>query len=156
MHTVKALFDFTTRHRKAEHMALLSLREAEKRFDVTRPTLTKALNNGKISGTKNDKGHWTIDHAELARVYTPRPLPDEQESGTDDFTTQNTGKNAQSTLELVKAHQDIEEKLRALEQELAVAKALAAERGRILDQMMKLIPDQRANSPWWKGPFGKK
>ena len=131
-------------------MALLSLREAERRFDVTRPTLTKALNNGKISGTKNDKGHWTIDHAELARVYTPRPLPDEQESGTDDFTTQNTGKNAQSTLELVKAHQDIEAKLKALEQELAVAQALAAERGRLLDQMVKQITDQRNRAPWWR------
>ena len=131
-------------------MALLSLREAERRFDVTRPTLTKALNSGKISGTKNDKGHWTIDHAELARVYTPRSLPEEQESGTPDFTAQNRVKNTDSTLELVKAHQDTEEKLRALEQELAVAKALAAERGRILDQMMKVIPDQRQNPPWWK------
>lgn len=155
MHTAKAQTDFTTWHRKAAHMALLSLREAERRFDVTRPTLTKALNSGKISGTKNDKGHWTIDHAELARVYAPRSLPDEQESGTDDFTTQNTGKNAGTALELVKAHQDIEEKLRALEQELAVAQALSAERGRILDQMMKLIPDQRPNPPWWKGRFGR-
>ena len=136
-------------------MALLSLREAEKRFDVTRPTLTKALNSGKISGTKNGKGHWTIDHAELARVYAPRPLPGAQESGTDEFATQNTGKNAESTLEQVKAHQDIEAKLKALEQELAVAQALAAERGRILDQMMKHIADQRANPPWWKGLIGK-
>lgn len=131
-------------------MALLSLREAERRFDVTRPTLTKALNSGKISGTKNDKGHWTIDHAELARVYAPRSLPGEQESGTDDFTTQNTGKNAETVLELVKAHQDIEEQLRALEQELAVAKALAAERGRLLDQMVKQITDQRNRAPWWR------
>ena len=150
MHTAKAQIDFTTWHRKAAHMALLSLREAERRFDVTRPTLTKALNNGKISGTKNDKGHWTIDHAELARVYAPRSLPGAQESGTDDFTTQNTGKNAQSTLELVKAHQDIEAKLKALEQELAVAQALAAERGRLLDQMVKQITDQRNRAPWWR------
>jgi hypothetical protein len=89
MHTAKAQIGFTTWHRKAAHMALLSLREAERRFDVTRPTLTKALNSGKISGRKNDKGHWTIDHAELARVYAPRSLPDEQESGTDDFTTEH-------------------------------------------------------------------
>lgn len=131
-------------------MALLSLREAERRFDVTRPTLTKALNSGKISGTKNDKGHWTIDTAELARVYKPRSLPDEQESGTAEFTGQNRDKNAETALELVKAHRDIEEKLRALEQELAVVKALAAERGRLLDQMVKQITDQRNRAPWWR------
>ena len=131
-------------------MALLSLREAERRFDVTRPTLTKALNSGKISGTKNDQGHWTIDTAELARVYKPRSLPPEQESGTDDFTERHGVNNAENVSELVKAHQDIEAKLRAFELELATAQTLAEERRRLLDQMVKQITDQRNRAPWWR------
>lgn len=60
----------------------LSIREAVKHYQVSRPTLTKALKSGKISGEKDGQGQWQIDPSELARVYQPRS------SGVD-----NTGKN---------------------------------------------------------------
>lgn len=53
-------------------MPLLSLREASRTFAVSRATLTKALENGKVSGVRDDAGHWKIDPAELARVYETR------------------------------------------------------------------------------------
>jgi len=53
-------------------VANLSIREAVKFYRVSRPTLSKALNNGTISGVKGGKEGWKIDRAELDRVYHPR------------------------------------------------------------------------------------
>lgn len=53
-------------------MAKISAREAVKQFSVTKPTLVKALKEGKISGQKNEVGNWVIDTSELLRVYHPR------------------------------------------------------------------------------------
>ena len=39
-------------------MAKLSVREAAKRFDVSRPTLVKHLKSGKISGEALTGGAW--------------------------------------------------------------------------------------------------
>jgi hypothetical protein len=60
-------------------MGTISIREAVGKFQVSRPTLTKALNNGKISGEKDVKGTWMIDVSELSRVYKVRiSLPDKE------------------------------------------------------------------------------
>jgi hypothetical protein len=53
-------------------MPKLSLREATRRFAVSRATLNKHLAKGKVSGLRDDAGHWQIDAAELTRVYPPR------------------------------------------------------------------------------------
>ena len=53
-------------------MCALSLREAVKLYDVSRPTLTNALKNGKISATKDDAGNWQIEPSELNRLYKGR------------------------------------------------------------------------------------
>lgn len=52
-------------------MAKLSVRAAAAQFDVSRPTLTKWLKSGKISGERQspeDGGGWLIDPAELIRA----------------------------------------------------------------------------------------
>ena len=53
-------------------MERLTASEAEKHFEVTRQTLRKHLENGKISGVKDPVKGWQIDPSELARVYTAR------------------------------------------------------------------------------------
>lgn len=53
-------------------MPNITLRKAVEEFDVSRPTLTKALKSGKISGEKDGKGAWRVDPSELSRVYSPR------------------------------------------------------------------------------------
>lgn len=45
--------------------------QAAKAVDVSKATITRALQNGKISGSKNDSGVWSIDPAELHRVFPP-------------------------------------------------------------------------------------
>ena len=69
-------------------MATISIREAVKEFQVSRPTLTKALNNGKVSGKKDDNGTWMMETSEISRVYKPRaPLPDKEHVNLSDKNT---------------------------------------------------------------------
>lgn len=53
-------------------MPKLSPRDAVKVYQVSRATLTKALQDGKISAEKTDAGYWQIEPVELARLYQPR------------------------------------------------------------------------------------
>lgn len=46
-----------------------SLREAADLCGKGRSTIHRALKSGKLSGTKDDNGEWSIDGAELARVF---------------------------------------------------------------------------------------
>ena len=73
-------------------MANVSIREAVKLYQVSRPTLTKALKNGKISGIQDDKNQWQIDPAELARAYQPRTgsATTGGQDVPDNFTNKNT------------------------------------------------------------------
>lgn len=43
--------------------------QAAKAVGVSKATITRALQNGKISGLKSDNGAWSIDPAELHRVF---------------------------------------------------------------------------------------
>lgn len=53
-------------------MGKVSVREAVKHYQVSRPTLMKHLKEGKLSANKDGKGTWEIDQSELTRVYKPR------------------------------------------------------------------------------------
>lgn len=53
-------------------MCALSLREAVKLYDVSRPTLAKALKDGRISGSRDADGNWKIEPSELNRLYKGR------------------------------------------------------------------------------------
>lgn len=46
-----------------------TLGQAAKECGKSKPTLSKALASGKLSGTKNEDGTWTIQAAELFRVF---------------------------------------------------------------------------------------
>lgn len=124
-------------------MKKISLREAVKHFDVSRPTLQKALKSGKISGVQDGQGHWTIDPSELARVYRARAdkSQDLPEKVSDDFPIKNT--NLESEVEALK------ERLSAAEQRAAVAEALAEERSKHIEDLRKLLPAPTRSSSWW-------
>lgn len=69
-------------------MAKISIREAVKEFQVSRPTLTKSLNSGKVSGAKDDNGTWLMETSEISRVYKPRaPLADKEHVKISDVNT---------------------------------------------------------------------
>jgi hypothetical protein len=53
----------------------ITLGEASRQTGKTKSTILKALKTGRLSGTKDDKGEWEIDPAELFRVYAPASSP---------------------------------------------------------------------------------
>lgn len=68
-------------------MTKLSLNRAAKEAHTAKSTLLDALKTGRMSGEKNEKGHWQIEAAELFRVFPPKqengspePLPTPQEN----------------------------------------------------------------------------
>lgn len=126
-------------------MPKLSPREAVKVYQVSRATLMRALSGGKISAEKTDAGHWQIDTAELARVYTPR-------------ASQKTVSRAKPD-QVSRPETPVEPPLdHALELRLARAEAaLDAEREknallkRNLDDLRAMLPppDAKPRRSWW-------
>lgn len=153
-------------------MPLLSVSKAAKQFDVSRPTLQKALKDGTITGQKIMVGgseSWQIDTAELARLYPMRDgmagnLPSQDEPNGQRLATDNSGDIGHLADEAVKK---LESELQAAKAELAVSRALADERLRIMDKMaedhrdvlsdmMKALPkpDQAQRRGLWQRLFG--
>lgn len=60
-------------------MAILSANKAAKEAGIAKKTLLEALTSGRLSATKNNKGHWQIDTSELFRVF-PQETSSEQAS----------------------------------------------------------------------------
>lgn len=149
-------------------MTKLSINEAAKRFDVSRPTLLKHLKEGKISGSKLDGKGWEIDGAELARVYQSRPSKDLPSSGKiektfpSDFPTISIGlqPDLQAEIERLKAEIEAEREARRAEGE-----ALRTEREarrlveRHLDDLRRLLPSQAPERPiersFWSRLIGR-
>ena len=50
---------------------MLTLAEAAKEAGLTKPAIFKSIQKGRISASKDEKGQWLIDPAELFRVYPP-------------------------------------------------------------------------------------
>lgn len=126
-------------------MKNLSLREAVKLFDVSRPTLTKALNSGKLSGVRNHKGQWEISPSEVTRVYRPRSAEPANHGKTEQvkFTTQNTPHNAD--IDRLKAE------LALAEARAEAAEKLAQERAERIEDLRRMLPSpqQSSGSSWW-------
>lgn len=52
---------------------MLTMGEAAKQAGISKATLSRAIKNGRVSATRNDKGGFDIDPAELFRVYPRNP-----------------------------------------------------------------------------------
>lgn len=140
-------------------MAKLSVRAAAAQFNVSRPTLTKWLKSGKISGERQspaDGGGWLIDTAELIRAGVkprsadksqPVNLPADAESNLTAFDRGLPG-NAESELKALQAELEIERARRE------AAEAIAEERGRHIEDLRRLLPPPDASpaqrKPWWR------
>ena len=138
-------------------MANLSIREAVKHYQVSRPTLTKALKSGKVSGTQDGQGKWAIDPSELARVYQPRigtsDAPGQVLAGQPeaDLATSNTPDPAE--LEALRI-QLAEVELRAVKAEIRAdaAELLAKERAERIEDLRRMLPppDAPRKRRWWQ------
>lgn len=111
-------------------MSKVSMAKAAKMFEVSRPTLAKHHEQGKISGDKIGDA-WQFDIAELARVYPRRgakpaiPLPI-LHADFAEFDKDTAG--------------GLHAEIRVLQAKLEAAEKLAEERGRHLHDLRRLLP----------------
>lgn len=158
-------------------MPLLSISKAAKLFNVSRPTLQKAVREGTISGLKVMSGgseSWQIDTAELARLYKLRDdshgkLASQSDDESQTIGMDKSGDNEDLSGKVVRA---LEAELKAAkaeldalrtskadaERELAASQAVAEERRRILDDMTKQLTkpdDQTRRRGLWARLIGK-
>lgn len=119
-------------------MTKLTISEAARRFQVSRPTLRNHLKNGKISGEIDTDKTWKIDASELARAYQPRG----EAAGNRPAEIIAPPSNA--------LHDDLKAEIELLKAKLAGAEALAEERAKHNEQLSRLIeaPKKRRIWPW--------
>src|SRR3954447_14344080 len=65
-------------------MASLSIRDAARQAGVSRSSILRAIQSGRISAPRKDDGGYAIDPAELFRVFEPRPAGHRDEAGPED------------------------------------------------------------------------
>lgn len=140
-------------------MAKLSVRAAAAQFEISRPTLTKWLKSGKISGerlSEDDGGGWLIDSAELARVgVNPRSAPEPdavnaQSHARGKITAVSTGLPGGDGAEVsaLKAALELEKAKRE------AAEKLAEERGRHIEDLRRMLPAPEAGPQRkWRWPW---
>ena len=96
-------------------MSMLTLGEASRLTGKSKPTISKAVKNGTISGQKGADGVFQIDRSELLRVYPQKSKVKETEAPK----TQPSAKAETAVAAVEKKH--LEEKVADLEARLAKA-----------------------------------
>lgn len=129
-------------------MTKLSVRQAAVAFAVSRTTLTKDLERGKVSGAKDDAGQWQIDHSELLRVYKPRQAG----QGVKPDQAGSIGRAEQGGIPpRPDAPDDMAIRLARAEAELAAEREKTALLERHLDDLRRMLPPPEAGPRrrWW-------
>jgi excisionase family DNA binding protein len=153
-------------------MAGLSLREAAQQAGISKSTVLRAIQSGRLSAARTDDGGYDIQPAELFRVYEPKPSTDagrEAESpegqdaplaGTLD-TTELRIRNAQLEAQLNALRTIVEVEKQRLDDERKRVEEIKAERDRWAGQAERLalaapIPVAPAlqSQGWW--PFRRR
>jgi hypothetical protein len=129
-------------------MSKLSLRQAAAAFAVSRTTLTKDLERGKVSGAKDKTGQWRIDHSELLRVYHPRPAGKDTRP---DHTGPVDHSGHRGEPPRPHAPDDAAIRLARVEAELAAEREKTALLERHLDDLRRMLPppDGKPRRRWW-------
>lgn len=106
----------------------LTLGQAAKTANRSKGTLSKALNSGRISAEKDDKGRWQIDPSELSRWMSANPFPNSRENQYE--TQEETHENGALGVEVKMLRERID--------------VMIAERDRERGQLVDQIEDLRA------------
>jgi len=108
----------------------LTLGQAAKHAGRAKGTLSKALNNGQITGEKDGKGRWQIEPSELQRWIEANPLQKPQE--IEDTTLFETPKNTNG-------NSGLEVEVKMLREQMAEMKSMnERERQTLIDQIESL------------------
>jgi len=136
-------------------MTKLSANRAAKEAGIAKKTLLEAISSGRLSATKNEKGHWQIEPAELFRVYPKtgfsepeKPIPTHQEN------TQKTTENSALEVEVKMLREQIDlmgtERDRERQQlvdQIEALKIEAERRSKEHIQALAMLKDMRQEAP---------
>lgn len=119
-----------------------TLGEAARATGVSKTSLRRALDAGRISGSRDELGRWQIEPAELHRVYPPAstqpgPSPDPV-PGADPGHISALEREVALLRELLERERSAAEA--ALAREREIARDLAAERDAWRQQATRLLP----------------
>jgi excisionase family DNA binding protein len=115
----------------------MSLRDAARETGVTKSTILRAIQRGRLSAARDDDGNYRIEAAELFRVYEPRTTRTDAQAGAagQDAPAGGTGATA------------LQAEIEGLRAQLALMREHAgAER----DQHRALVDDLRAQRDSWQ------
>lgn len=126
----------------ASHPVAHTLGTAAHAAGVSKSTLRRAIDNGRLSATRREDGSYEIDPAELARVF-PRHSADTAEMARHDTASDTGGLQRENAL-LREVVEDLRRRLDASE----------AERRQAQERLTALLTDQRPakRRKWW--PWG--
>ena len=147
-------------------MAKLSLNKAAAHAGVAKSTILEALKSNeplkKLSGEKNEKGHWEIDTSELDRVFSPtssnqseKPTTYPQENHQKPSDTSALGvevKMLREQLDKMEASHDREREI--LSSQIDDLKTEAERRSAEHMQALAVLTDQRERQPKQRGFLG--
>lgn len=120
-------------------MSKLTLGEASKLTGISKPTISKAVKDGKISGKKNKKGIFEIEKSELIRVYP------EVKAGADK-PIKLTKEMATNAAEI--ENKFLKEKIEELEKQIEKTEAREDAANKRLDSVLLQLEDQRPKGFW--------
>lgn len=109
----------------------LSANQASKEAGKTKKTILDAIKSGRLSATKNDKGHWEIDPSEIARVFPKTTTTPPTETATTPPI-----ENHENRIKIA----ELEAEVKALRREV---ERTDAERERERENLSKHIEDMR-------------
>jgi excisionase family DNA binding protein len=127
-----------------------TLGEAAKATGKSKATISKAIKSGRISATKDDKGVFRIDPAELHRVYPLTVSHEQEETPLEPVgNTTNDGLIRELRARLDAAHERLSDKE-------TVISDLREDRDKWRQQATALLADQRPKSAgFWARLIGK-
>lgn len=121
-------------------MTGFSLRQAATAASISKATVARAIQTGRLSAERLDNGGWSIQPVELFRVFTPKPAPDSPGDG-------QPGQGGPSRDALETEIRMLKDRLSEMRQELARAHETAM---KALERPILLPGPDPAQRPWWR------
>ena len=123
-------------------MATFGLREAALQVGVDKSTIHRAIQSGRLSAARTDTGGYSIDAAELFRVYPPKPVDSAQQGGDEPVRQVATSDETMDATELRIRNARLEAQNEALRAIAEVEKQQAERERRTLQQMIAQLEEQ--------------
>ena len=116
-------------------MTAFTLSEAARTAKISKSSVFRAIKSGRLSATRDDLGNYSIEPAELFRVFPERPAEQVMErSGTREGTAGDDGTALRVRLEA----------------EIAGLKAILVERDRVLAERDRLVSELQGSRDDWR------